>query len=292
MTRRLVFVLITILLLVSGCTSPTPDSVESKRTTERVQGTGRIVIRDAWMRPALHNSNGAIYFVIFNGAEKYDEILRVSTPAAEAAEIHVSRMGGDVMSMHHVAFVPLATAEEVTFAPGGLHVMLVGLKRDVKTGDEITVTLHFKNHDAVTIAVPVRETQIDLAEESLQRLSDARQKWLKANISHYRFRLNIQCVCPASQDAPKIEVQNGEIVSIDISEGSDIDEHTLQEYSDIGTIDRFFDFVEDNLGGGTSDTFSVKYDETYGFPLFYRDSDIETIDDESKMFVSEFEILP
>jgi len=35
--------------------------------------------------------------------------------------------------------------------------MLIGLKQDLKTGDEITLTLHFKNHEDITLTVPILE---------------------------------------------------------------------------------------------------------------------------------------
>ena len=47
---------------------------------------------------------------------------------------------------------------KATFEPGGLHVMLVGLKQDLKTGDEIEITLHFKNYQDLPVRVPVQDT--------------------------------------------------------------------------------------------------------------------------------------
>ncbi len=41
--------------------------------------------------------------------------------------------------------------------PGGYHVMLIGLKQELKAGDEISLTLHFKNHADLTLTVPVND---------------------------------------------------------------------------------------------------------------------------------------
>jgi copper(I)-binding protein len=66
-------------------------------------------------------------------------------------------MEGDVMQMRQVASIPIDANENVEFEPGGYHVMLVKLKRDLKPGEEIQVTLQFKNHEAITLSVSVQE---------------------------------------------------------------------------------------------------------------------------------------
>jgi len=118
---------------------------------------GGIEVREAWARPAAQGENGAIYFVIRNQAREAEELTGVSSEIAEAVEMHESRMNGDVMQMHQLASVPLLGDEEVRFEPGGLHIMLVGLKKDLKIGDEVAITLHFKNFEEINLLVPIRE---------------------------------------------------------------------------------------------------------------------------------------
>ena len=117
-----------------------------------------IEIHSAWMRPAGQGENGAVYFVIHNHSSKADELIAVSSDIAAAAEMHESKMSGDVMQMNQLESVPLEAFAEIEFAPGGLHIMLVDLKQDIKAGDEINVILHFKNSHDINIRVPVRET--------------------------------------------------------------------------------------------------------------------------------------
>ena len=117
-----------------------------------------IEVHSAWMRPAGQDENGAIYFVIHNHSSEADELIGVSSTIAAAAEMHESKMSGDIMQMNQVESVPLDAFAEIGFSPGSLHIMLVDLKQDMRTGDEIEVTLHFKNAPDVNIRVPVRET--------------------------------------------------------------------------------------------------------------------------------------
>lgn len=142
MHRIVVFILVMVLVL-SSCAAPAAEGVE---------------VRDAWMRPAQQGGNGAIYFVIQNHSSQTQEMRGAAADVAEAVEMHESQMSGDVMQMRQVESVSLGPDTEVTFEPGGLHIMLVNLKRDLKAGDEIEVTLHFKHYQDIPLHVPVQDT--------------------------------------------------------------------------------------------------------------------------------------
>ncbi len=117
-----------------------------------------IEVHEIWMRPVAQGENGAVYFVMHNHASEADELVGVSTDSAEAAEMHESKMNGDIMEMRQVESIPLEAYAEIDFAPGKFHIMLVNLKKDLNVGDEIQLTLHFKNFEDINVMVPVRDT--------------------------------------------------------------------------------------------------------------------------------------
>jgi copper(I)-binding protein len=117
-----------------------------------------IEVHEVWMRPVAQGENGAVYFVMHNHSSEADELVGVSSDSAEAAEMHESKMNGDVMEMHQVESVPLEPYAEIDFAPGKFHIMLVNLKQNLSVGDEIQITLHFKNLEDINVNVPVRDT--------------------------------------------------------------------------------------------------------------------------------------
>ena len=138
--NRVVMPILAVVLLLSGCVAQTTEGVE---------------VENAWMRPAQQGGNGAVYFSIRSSAA--DELVGVSSNVAEAVEMHESMMSGDVMQMHPLESVPLDAGKEVTFEPGGLHVMLVNLKQDLNNGDEIEVTLHFQTYQDILLSVAVQD---------------------------------------------------------------------------------------------------------------------------------------
>lgn len=117
-----------------------------------------IQVSNAWARTASKDGNGAVYFLLQNHSAAADELLGASSDSAVSVEIHESRMEGDVMKMQQLMSVPLAGKASIEFAPGGYHVMLIGLKQDLEIGGQIELTLHFKDHQDITVSVPVQET--------------------------------------------------------------------------------------------------------------------------------------
>lgn len=142
MKRLLMFVLAGMLLL-SAC-----------------GGADDIEVKNPWARTAMKGENSAVYFDIHNGLNEADELLGVSSDVAASVEVHLSLITADgVMQMTKQDSVALDAGAEVTFAPGGLHIMLVGLTRDLKAGDQFQLTLHFKSHADIVLTVTVQEME-------------------------------------------------------------------------------------------------------------------------------------
>jgi copper(I)-binding protein len=105
-------------------------------------------------RPAFQDANTAVYFLLHNHSDTADEILSASTDIAETAEIHKTEVNANgVMQMNMQTSVPLPVDAEIHFEPGGLHVMLTAVKKDLNVGDTFPLTLHFKVHADITLTV-------------------------------------------------------------------------------------------------------------------------------------------
>lgn len=94
-------------------------------------------------RPAAAGTTGAGFLTLVNHGRSPDALVRVETPDAERVEIHVTSMAGGVMRMAPEARTPIPAGGQVAFAPGGRHLMFVGLKRPLKPGDHVPATLVF-----------------------------------------------------------------------------------------------------------------------------------------------------
>ncbi len=123
-------------------------------------GAGDIEAHEPWARAALMGGNSAAYLMLHNHSASADELLGASSDIAEAVEVHLSQMGPNgEMQMLPQKSVSLAAGEEVNFQPGGYHIMLIGLKKDLKAGDTFQVVLHFKTHADIALEVTVQEME-------------------------------------------------------------------------------------------------------------------------------------
>lgn len=118
---------------------------------------GSIEIGHPWARATAPSApSGAVYFVLSNVGKDDDRLLSATTPVAEKAELHTHLIDGGVMRMRPVDAVEVAPGSPTTFAPGGLHVMLTGLKQPLVKGKAFPLTLRFEKGGPVTVQVDVQ----------------------------------------------------------------------------------------------------------------------------------------
>ena len=131
-----------------------PAQVHAQTAEARL---GNLIISDARARPTPPGiSVGAVYFSITNGGLTADRLLSVGTPVANKVELHESRTVQGVVEMRPVTAVECPPGQTVKAAPGGLHVMLLGLAAPLVAGSEFLVSLQFRDAGVVTLKVPVR----------------------------------------------------------------------------------------------------------------------------------------
>jgi copper(I)-binding protein len=118
---------------------------------------GKLAIQAPWTRATVGvQQPAALYMTIRNDGGEADRLLGVEAAIADHAQIHDSEHGADgVMRMRPVEAVALPPGGSVTFGPGGLHVMLMGLHEKLKAGSSIPVQLRFEHAGEVLIQVPV-----------------------------------------------------------------------------------------------------------------------------------------
>ncbi|WP_434622147.1 copper chaperone PCu(A)C [Azospirillum sp. B2RO_4] len=117
---------------------------------------GPIEIGHPWARATAPSApNGGAYLSLTNTGSTEDRLVSASTPAAEKAELHTHLNENGVMKMREVPAIPVAPGEQVKLAPGGLHIMLLGLKKPLEKGARIPMTLHFEKAGTVDVEIAV-----------------------------------------------------------------------------------------------------------------------------------------
>lgn len=114
-----------------------------------------VQVENAWARATAAGAmSGGIFLTVTDGGAP-DRLVGASTPVAAMAELHETVNDNGVMRMRPVAGLKLEAGKPVVLQPGGYHVMLMGLKQQLKPGDSFPVTLNFEKGAPVTATVMV-----------------------------------------------------------------------------------------------------------------------------------------
>lgn len=113
----------------------------SRETPERID----LEVSRVFVTEPVTGERAAMYFSVTNNGDVDDELLAVSTAAAEVAEIHRTEHEGSTMKMVPVDALTVPAGGRVDLAPGGYHVMLLELTQNLFPDDRFDVTLRFRH---------------------------------------------------------------------------------------------------------------------------------------------------
>jgi len=133
-----------------------PSDATPKQATVPIPQTLEII--DPWARVPLTHNNTAAYMTIHNPTDKEYTIIGASAAmVANDTELHKSFVDEKgVSKMSHIDKIVVPAKTDVALAPGGLHVMLINLKKSLKVGDQFIIKLKLKDEDAIDVKTFVK----------------------------------------------------------------------------------------------------------------------------------------
>lgn len=136
------------LALVTICASPA--------SAQQVK-IGDLVLDHPWARATPTGAKvGAGYVTITNKGNAADRLVYASSPVAGKIEVHEMTTQNNVMKMRELpGGLPIEAGKTVSLAPGGYHLMLMGLKAPLKNGDKVPVTFNFEKAGKVDVTLDV-----------------------------------------------------------------------------------------------------------------------------------------
>jgi copper(I)-binding protein len=115
----------------------------------------QVEVQNAWARATAAGAGAGGVFLTVTDKGAPDRLVGASTPVAAMAEVHETVNDNGVMRMRPVPGLPLESNKPVELKPGGYHIMLMGLKQQLKDGETFPVTLNFEKAGSVTATVHV-----------------------------------------------------------------------------------------------------------------------------------------
>jgi copper(I)-binding protein len=127
-----------------------PAAIHAQATT--------VVAHDAWVREAMGARKvTAVFLTLENTGTTSRSVVSGTADVAETLELHEMVREGTMMKMSPVKSIEVPAGARTELKPGGLHLMLFGLKRTLAAGDSVRVTLAMDDGSTLAITAGVRK---------------------------------------------------------------------------------------------------------------------------------------
>ncbi len=117
----------------------------------------QVVIKGAWVQEGPPSQTiTAAYMLIENHGPDEIALLSASTDVARVVELHKMELEDGMMRMRRVDSIKIPAGGQIELKPGGYHLMVIGLNKGLKEGDEVSFALQFSGEIRKTVKVPVK----------------------------------------------------------------------------------------------------------------------------------------
>ncbi len=111
-------------------------------------------VSNPWVRATVPGQSVASAYMDLT-AHAPAALVAAESPVAHKAELHVMTMDGGVMKMRAIEKLELPANHTVSLKPGGYHVMLTGIKRELKAGERVPLKLTVRDRKGVQSTLQV-----------------------------------------------------------------------------------------------------------------------------------------
>lgn len=143
--RRIAVACTALCLSTNLCAGSAADDVQAQGAYARAVPPGQ--------------SNSAAFVSLVNDSDASHALVAVESGASKVTEMHTHLMEEGMMKMRRVDRIDLPAGETVKLQPGGLHLMLIGLTRQLSPGEDVEITLVFEDGSRTPLTAPVKTVQ-------------------------------------------------------------------------------------------------------------------------------------
>lgn len=154
MRTLIIRLLISMMLLpfFSACSAVAQTAAES------------IAVSDAWIRevPPVSETS-AIFMTLTNSSNSDLSLMHAESDAANFVELHTHETDENgIHRMFRVKMIHIPANGQAMLKPMSYHIMLIGLKKPLKEGDEVAIKLHFYDGSSMDVNVPVKKMKMSI----------------------------------------------------------------------------------------------------------------------------------
>ena len=152
----------TLILLFSVFTIACDNKEPATETKAQTSAADSIIIVDPYIRAMPPGQKvTAMFMSMDNSSSSLHDLVSVDTTASEHAELHEHKMVDGMMQMGQVEKISVNANGSAALKPGGYHIMLIGLKKDLQPGEMVDIKLTFKDGSSKTVKTEVKKIAVD-----------------------------------------------------------------------------------------------------------------------------------
>lgn len=110
------------------------------------------VVSASWIKTTIPGSAVSAAYMQIKSVTPF-KLMKAESPAAGIVEIHDMKMNAGVMEMKALDAIDVPANKAIELKPGGMHVMLMNVKKPINKGDKIPMTLTFEGANKKTLLV-------------------------------------------------------------------------------------------------------------------------------------------
>lgn len=117
----------------------------------------KVEISDAWARamPPMQPTS-AMFLTLKNNDSVDHALVAADSDVARSVELHTHIMKDGVARMRQIKKLEIPAGSSASMAPGGHHIMMIGLHAPLKEGETLNAKLTFEDGSSKDIVVPIR----------------------------------------------------------------------------------------------------------------------------------------
>lgn len=116
-----------------------------------------VSIEHAYARAVPHGQPNSAAFMVLKNSSSHDRALvEARSSVSKVVELHTHKMEGGMMRMRRIDKIDIKAGGETVLKPGGLHIMFIGLKQQLKAGEKVDLELVFDDGHVSKLVIPVK----------------------------------------------------------------------------------------------------------------------------------------
>ena len=117
---------------------------------------GKLSISGAYSRETVAGQTVGAGFLKIKNTGAADRLISATASIGTEVQLHTMAMEGNVMKMSQVTGIEIPADGSVELTPGGMHLMIMGIKSPLKAGDTVKIKLRFTNSGEVEVNFPIQ----------------------------------------------------------------------------------------------------------------------------------------